>query len=190
MPGAAERGGEGEGDRGVGRWKFGRCRWEGPSGWRERVGVKGESLGRLSGRRREGERKGKQEDLGTEGGRGLLGEWGLSLLLGLSFKPPANPAGILKILHQGHISPSFKMPVQGGFLMVRSSEPAVGTYPHNRFHDHNPCPCEHTCPVYLQKPIISVSLSDPWSIVTELTLPPTSSRHPQTYRCYVPFLNL
>ena len=43
MPGAAERGGEGEGDRGVGRWKFRRCRWEGPSGWRERVGVKGES---------------------------------------------------------------------------------------------------------------------------------------------------
>lgn len=43
MPGAAEGGGEGEGDRGVGRWKFGRCSWEGPSGWRERVGVKGES---------------------------------------------------------------------------------------------------------------------------------------------------
>ena len=133
--------------------------------------------------------KGGRESWGPrEGEEGRGGRW--SPHLGLSFKPPANPAGIPKILPQVHASLSFRMPALGGFPKVRSSEPAVGTYPHNRFHDHNPCPCEHTCPVYLQKPIISVSLSDPWSIVTELTLPPTSSRHPQTYRCYVPFLNL
>ena len=152
-----------------------------------------ESLGRRSGRGREGEREGREGELGTEGRREWSGEGALSPLLGLSFKPLANPAGIPKVLCQGHVSLCFKVPAQGGFLMVRSSEPAVGTYPHNCFHDHTPCPCEHTCSVYLQRPIISVSLSDPQSIVTELTLPPASPQHPQTYRCYVlaiPFLNL
>ena len=88
------------------------------------------------------------------------------------------------MLRQGHVSLGFKVPVLGGCPEVRSSEPAVGTYPHNRFHDQTPCPCVPTRPVVdLQRPLISVSLSDPHSIVTELARPPASSRHPQTYRC-------
>lgn len=89
---------------------------EGEGGSEGRVGVKGESLGRLSGEKEGGrERKGKQEDFGTGGGRGLLGEWGLSLLLGLSFKPPANPAGILKMLNQDTFSLVSRCLFRAGF---------------------------------------------------------------------------
>lgn len=64
------------------------------------------------------------------------------------------------MLRQGHVSLGFKVPSLGGCPEVRSSEPAVGTYPHNRFHDQTPCPCVPTCPVvYLQRPVISLSLS-------------------------------
>ena len=81
MPGAAEEGGAG--DRGVKSWKIERCKVGGGqvgsgSGWkqRERVGVKGDSLGRLSGRGKEGERERRQGELWTEGGRGWSGEGG------------------------------------------------------------------------------------------------------------------
>lgn len=56
--------------------RLGNARWEGASGWRERVGEKGEAWGRLSGRGREEEKRRRQRDLGTEGGRGRLGEGG------------------------------------------------------------------------------------------------------------------
>ena len=134
--------------------------------------------------------------MGTVGGRGGRGRGGgRSPRLGLSVKPLGNPAGIPKTLRHGHIALGFKVPALGGCPEVRVSEPARGTWPHNRFlYQTRPCPRVHTCPAYQQRPVPSTSLSDPSSQygVTELALPSASSCHPQTYRRCLPanpFLN-
>lgn len=106
---------------------------EGEGGVKGESGSEGRDLGKAEWER-EGEREGRQGELGTEGGRGGSGKGGWSPRLGLSFNPGANPAGISKILRQGHASLGFGVPALGGFPEVSSSEPAVGTYPHNRFH--------------------------------------------------------
>ena len=94
---------------------------------------------------REGGREGREAGrVGDRGRERWVGGGGWSPHLGLSFKPRANLAGIPKILGQGHASLGFRMPALGGFPKVRSSEPAVGTYSDNRFH--NQTPCEHTGP--------------------------------------------
>ena len=78
----------------------------GPSGWWEWVEAKGESRGegRQFGKaewEREGGREGKEAGRVVDRGRErVVGRRGLSPHLGLSFKPPANPAGIPKMLHQ------------------------------------------------------------------------------------------
>ena len=95
-----------------------------------------------------------------KGGLGTLNGLPVPGADGEEQQPPARPAGIPRMLRQGHVSLGFKVPSLGGCPEVRSSEPAVGTYPHNRFHDQTPCPCVPTCPVvYLQRPVISLSLS-------------------------------
>jgi len=152
-----------EGERETGECKGGRvggARWEGA----EWVGGAGRELGKAEWESGRGREAGGVGDRGREGeggrGRGGGGGGGQSPRLGLSFKPPARPAGVPRMLRQGHVSLGFKVPSLGGCPEVRSSEPAVGTYPHNRFHDQTPCPCVPTCPVvYLQRPVISLSLS-------------------------------
>ena len=135
---------------------MGDARWEGANGWRERVEAKGDSG--CEGRelvKAEFEREAGR--FGNRGKESRVTGVGQSPCLGLSFKLPANPAGIPKMQDQGHTSLGLEMPALGRFPEVRSSEQAVETYPHNCFHDQTPC--EHTCPTYLQRPIISVSLS-------------------------------
>jgi len=112
------------------------------------LGSKGPPRGRELGKaewEREGGREGKETGrVGDRGRERWVRGGGWSPRLGLSFKPPANLAGIPKILGQGHTCLGFRMPALGRFSKVRSSEPAVGTYPDNRFH--NQTPCEHTGP--------------------------------------------
>ena len=116
-------------------------------------------MGRGKGREwGEGRELGKAEwEREREGGReaGRVGysgreRWvgggeGLSPSLGLSIKPPTNPAGIPRMVRQGHVSLGFKVPALGGCREVRASESSVGTYPHDFFLDQTrPCPCVHT----------------------------------------------
>ena len=150
-------------------------------GHRERVGVKGDSWGMLSGRWREEEREARQGELATEGGKGASVEWGGGARVWDSFSSHWQTLQLSQHTPSGARFPWFLSACSGKFPKVRSSEQAIGTYPHNRFHDQTPC--EHTWLIHLQRPIISVCLSDPQSAVTELTLPPASRRHPQTYRC-------
>ena len=125
---------------------------------------------------RDGRGAGRIGDPGRE--RGVSGVGG-SPRLGLIFKPPAN-LQLSQHTPSGAGFPWFLGACSGKFPEVRSSEQAIGTYPHNRFHDQTPY--EHTWLIYLQRPIISMCLSDPQSAVTELTLPRASPHHPQTYR--------
>ena len=114
--------------------------------------------------REEGYEAGRVGYSGRERGCGRGGDQ--SPCLGLSIKHLANPAGIPKMLHQGHVALGLRVPALAGCSEVRASEPAVGTYyPHNRCLDQTqPCPCVHRCQVYQERPVISVSLSDPPSM--------------------------
>ena len=77
-----------------------------------RLGSKGPPRGRELGKaewEREGGREGREaERVGDRGRERWVRGGGWSPRLGLSFKPPANLAGIPKILGQGHTSPGFQ----------------------------------------------------------------------------------
>ena len=179
-PGAAEAGGAG--DRGSEKVeRLGDARWEGARGWREWVWAEGES----GGEGREGERKrvgGRESWVQWEGEGVGGGEGGGARTWDSASSPRETPAGLPKTLRHGHVALGFKVPALGGCPQVRASEPAGGTYPAQPLS--RPCPRVHTGPVRQQRPVPSVSLSDPSSQygVTDLALPPASSRHAQMYR--------
>lgn len=175
---------EGERETGaVKRWKGwemqgGRGRGGGGGsgcGRRERVGVKGE-------REREGGREAGTVGVPWEGGGVGGGEGGGARTWDSASSPRETPAGLPKTLRHGHVALGFKVPALGGCPQVRASEPAGGTYPAQPLS--RPCPRVHTGPVRQQRPVPSVSLSDPSSQygVTDLALPPASSRHAQMCR--------
>ena len=112
--------------------------------WEARAPQEGESWGRLSGRGREGERDGTQRELGTEGGRDGSGEVGGAPVWDSASSHRQIWQVSLKYSVRDTLPLGFRMPALGGFSKVRSFEPAVGTYPDNRFH--NQTPCEHTGP--------------------------------------------
>ena len=95
-------------------------------GQRDRVGVKGE-------REREGGQEAGRVGVQWEGAGVGGGEGGGARAWDSESSPRETPAGIPKMLHHGHVALSFKVPAVGGCPEVRASEPAGGTYVHNRF---------------------------------------------------------
>lgn len=121
---------------------------------------------------------------GSEGGGVGGGEGGGARAWDSASSPRETPAGTPKMLRHGHVALGFKVPAVGGCPEVRASEPAGGTYPHNRFLDHVHVDTHARCTSKGQSPpCLSLTPPPPPQYgVTELGLPPAPSRHPQTCR--------